>query len=113
MPAFLQLATVCTMLSFESNAVLAVVVTHTPLHAFASQTGVIVVGVGVGLVLVFVLLFVLEVVPPSVFVHAMIMKLQKQIMKATIFFLIARNVLIVKVSQSNIIQTFRYSKYSA
>ena len=60
MPAFLQLATVCMILSFVSNAVLAVVVTQTPLHAFASHTGVMGV-VGAGL-----LLLLLVVVEPVV-----------------------------------------------
>ena len=39
MPAFLQLSTVCKILSLLSNAVLAVVVIHTPLMALTSQTG--------------------------------------------------------------------------
>ena len=38
-PAFLQLSTVCKILSLLSNAVLAVVVIHTPLMALASQRG--------------------------------------------------------------------------
>jgi hypothetical protein len=38
-PAFLQLSTVCKILSLLSNAVLAVVVIHTPLMALTSQTG--------------------------------------------------------------------------
>ena len=49
MPAFLQLSTVCKILSLLSNAVLAVVVIHTPLIAFTSQTGVGG-GLGVGVV---------------------------------------------------------------
>ena len=39
MPAFLQLSTVCKILSLLSNAALAVVVIHTPLIALTSQTG--------------------------------------------------------------------------
>ena len=39
MPAFLQLSTVCKMLSLLSNAVLAVVVIQTPLMALTSHTG--------------------------------------------------------------------------
>jgi hypothetical protein len=48
MPAVLQLLTMVLIFSLESNAVLAVVVTHTPRIALASQTGVGGVGVGVG-----------------------------------------------------------------
>ena len=39
MPAFLQLSTVCKILSLLSKAVLAVVVIQTPLMALTSQTG--------------------------------------------------------------------------
>jgi hypothetical protein len=48
MPAVLQLLTIVLIFSLESNAVLAVVVTHTPRIALASQTGDGGVGVGVG-----------------------------------------------------------------
>ena len=48
MPAVLQLLTIVLIFSFESNAVLAVVVTHTPRIALASQTGDGGVGFGVG-----------------------------------------------------------------
>ena len=90
MPAFLQLATVCAMLSFESNAVLAVVVTQTPRQAFASHTGVMGVGVGVVLLLLLLLvLLVLSVVPPSVLVQARMTAMEKQMESANMIFLMA------------------------
>lgn len=88
MPAFLQLATVCAILSLVSNAVLAVVVTQTPRHAFASHTGVMGVGVGVGVGVV-LLLFVLSVVPPSVLVHANINNMERQMARVQVIFLMA------------------------
>lgn len=98
MPAFLQFATVCAILSLESNAVLAVVVTHTPRQAFASQTGVMGVGLGVGVGVV-LLLFVLSVVPPSVLVHARTTANMQLIVNESIIFLMAVKLIRIKLNK--------------
>lgn len=69
------------MLSFESNAVLAVVVTQTPRHAFASHTGVMGEGFVDELLLLVLLLLLLVFadVPSSFLVQAMMIVAIEQI----------------------------------
>ena len=110
MPAFLQFATVCAILSLVSNAVLAVVVTQTPRHAFASHTGVMGVGVGVGVGVV-LLLFVLSVVPPSVLLHANTNSMERQRVRMQVIFLIAEWVS-HKINKTKLLQPALSFKYS-